>query len=318
MIGAPRRIRTRSGLRLRRILATALPLLFLACEEAPGRSDSAPERPLILEGVGFEHPVAAFYDPKRDSYLIANLGDPNSPERNGFISRVSGRGKVSELAWIDGRAPGTRLHAPTGLAIQGDTLLVVDTPSVRLFHRLSGSTLGALVIEDAIALRDLTLGQASMIYVTDSALVPVDGNLEARGIGSILRIGPDGRSTPYLRRRYLQNPTGIAASGSGLAVLSYTKGELFLIEDRKPRTEPSRLPAAQAEGLVSIGAEGFLASSSAAGAVYRILASGEVRLEIEGLERPAGIGFDSGRRRVIVTIPSKNRVEIHPLRPRSE
>ena len=168
MSGAPRPIRARSGLLLRRILATALPLLFLACEEAPGRSDSAPELALILEGVGCEHPVAAFYDPKRDSYLIANLGDPNAPERYGFISRVSPRGKVSDLNWIDGRAAGTTLHTPTGLEVQGDTLYVADAGSVRLFHRISGSTRGALEVESAIALRDLTLGPGSMPLPAES------------------------------------------------------------------------------------------------------------------------------------------------------
>ncbi|MEE2702490.1 MAG: hypothetical protein VX614_00560 [Myxococcota bacterium] len=308
----PDPMRFRSGPKLRGLAAFVAALLFVACGEAPVQRESAFEQPLILEGVGFERPVAAFYDSRGDSYLIANLGDPNAPERYGFISRVSPRGKVSDLNWIDGRAAGTTLHTPTGLEVQGDTLYVADAGSVRLFQRISGSTRGALEVESAIALRDLTLGPGSMIYVTDAALVSVDGKLEARGIGSIFQIGPDGRPKPYLKRRYLQNPTGIATTPGGLAVLSYSKGELFLIEQRRTPNDPVRLPAAQAQGLVAIRGGQFLASSAAAGGVYRILSDGEVRAEIEGLEQPAGIGFDSRRHRVLITIPSKNRVEIHP------
>ena len=89
----------------------------------------------------------------------------------------------------------------------------------------------------------------------------------ARHNRGIFQIGPDGRPKPYLKRRYLQNPTGIATTPGGLAVLSYSKGALFLIEQRRTPNDPVRLPAAQAQGLVAIRGGQFLASSAAAGGV---------------------------------------------------
>lgn len=255
--------------------------------------------------------MGVFHDASSDVYLVANLGD--TADRGGFISRISRRGEMSDLAWIDGRGPGAVLRAPTGFALGGDTLFVVDVDSVRLFHRVSGASLGALPVEGATALRDAALGKHSQIFVTDSALTEVDGTLESRGIGAIFQIGANGRAKTFLKRRYLASPTGIATAGAGLAVVSYDKGKVYLFGASRERTELAQLPQAQAEGLAALANGQYLVSSAAAGTVYRITKEGEVRIEIDGLAAPAGIAVDARRRRILVAIPSLNRVEIHAL-----
>ncbi|MDJ0751386.1 MAG: alpha/beta fold hydrolase [Woeseiaceae bacterium] len=69
--------------------------------------------------VAFRSPESAIYDARREVVYVSNV---NGYEENGegFLSTISTRGELLELKWIQG------LNAPTGMAISGDILYVVD------------------------------------------------------------------------------------------------------------------------------------------------------------------------------------------------
>src|SRR5690554_3474022 len=66
-------------------------------------------------------PESAVYDPVRKLVYVSNInGSPTELDANGFITALSPDGAIVELKWVEG------LHAPKGLAIQGDRLYVAD------------------------------------------------------------------------------------------------------------------------------------------------------------------------------------------------
>jgi hypothetical protein len=99
---------------------------------------------VLAEFVG---PDAAIHDTTDDVYLVSNVnGDPAATDDNGFISKVSPKGEVLELKWIDGTSGKKALNAPKGMALNGDRLYVADIDRVRIFHRKTGAALGAIRI----------------------------------------------------------------------------------------------------------------------------------------------------------------------------
>lgn len=67
----------------------------------------------------FESPESAAISRRHDAIFVSNVSGYEK-NRNGFISRLSLAGEVLDLVWIDG------LNAPTGLAVDEDTLWAVD------------------------------------------------------------------------------------------------------------------------------------------------------------------------------------------------
>src|SRR6478609_4811963 len=67
-------------------------------------------------------PESVFYDSKREILYVANINKINkdSPDGDGFISKVKLDGKIEKLNWITG------LNDPKGIAIVGGTLYVSD------------------------------------------------------------------------------------------------------------------------------------------------------------------------------------------------
>jgi len=123
-----------------------------------------------VEGVGFQAPQSVLHDAVADLYLVSNLG-PSSDEEgaNGFISRLRPNGKVHELRWIDGAGPRSPLHAPRGMALKGDTLLVADGECIRSFMRADGTPTGAICLTGQGTLNDVTVDRHGVVYATGSA-----------------------------------------------------------------------------------------------------------------------------------------------------
>ena len=113
---------------------------------------------------GFSSPESAIYDGIRDVFYISNV---NGYEENGlgYLSAVSPDGKIVASRWLDG------LNAPTGMAVSGDTLYVVDlnrlaeidilTRSIRRFYEAPDKEPG---------MNDITVAPNGEIFVSASEL----------------------------------------------------------------------------------------------------------------------------------------------------
>ena len=119
---------------------------------AASTGTKAPEK--VGETAGLKVPESVRYDADLDVYFISNInGNPSQKDNNGFIARVKADsvGAVTMLA--EGGKNGLYLHAPKGMAIQGDTLFVADIDTVRMFHRETGAVLGARGVPGATFLK---------------------------------------------------------------------------------------------------------------------------------------------------------------------
>ena len=267
---------------------------------------------VVVRDAGFQTPESVLHDEAADVYLVSNInGQPLERDGNGFISRVRPDGTVDSLKWIEGGAGGARLDAPKGMALKGDTLFVTDIDTVRAFHRETGQPLGARGVPDAEFLNDLAVGDDAL-YVTDTG---VDASFSPTGNAAIYRFGPRGVET-VARGDSLASPNGIAVEGGEMLVAPFGSGEVRRIRlgEGGAGQVVATVPGGQLDGIVRMADGAFLVSSWETSAVYRVGADGRAEAIVEGVPSPADIGWDAGRRRVLIPVFMENRVEIHPVR----
>jgi len=83
---------------------------------------------------GFVHPESAAYDPAAKVLFIGQFGSmlrTSLKDGKGKISRVSLDGKIMEEKFLP--APGTTLHKPRGIWVEGSRLWVADIEGVWIF-----------------------------------------------------------------------------------------------------------------------------------------------------------------------------------------
>lgn len=262
---------------------------------------------LILGIEGFSGPEAVRYDPAQDVYLVANFNGPgNALDNNGFISRVRPDGSVAQRRFIAGGAPGVTLHAPRGMAIQGDTLWVADVDAVRAFHRESGAPLASVSFAavDVGFLNDVTPGPDGAIYVTDT------------GRDRIYRIAGV-TATVALADSALGRPNGITWDGTSphLVVVPYG-GERALYRWTPGTTALGSVAASTTGGGydgVEVRADGSIIVASQADSSIHLFRNGRGAALFHVAGRPADIAYDTRRNRVVIPYIARNRVEIYQL-----
>lgn len=305
------------------LLLAALPLAT-ACDQGAREEPESEMVPLetagpaftrTLSDVGFATPESALHDPVADVYLVANInGNAAEEDGNGFISRVSPSGEVSELKWIDGAAPGVILHAPKGMAIVADTLFVTDIDCIRRFHRVTGEPLQELCLENATFLNDLTSTRRGDLYFSDS------GTAGAPGAVYFLRQTADVPQKvvladgTVLEGEELGGANGVFADRRGLYVATFGSGELFHVTPEGERLQMMGPSEMRLDGIVSLEERGFLFSSWGDSTVYWIQAGGTVTPLIEDLESPADIGYDAERNRVLIPLFLSDRLMLLEVR----
>lgn len=268
-----------------------------------------------IENVGFATPESVLHDAAADIYLVSNInGSPLATDDNGFISRLAPDGTVLDLKWIDGESPEVELNAPKGMAIVGDTLYVADITVVRRFDRTSGAPLGAIDIPGATFVNDVAATRDGQILVSDSGMTFTERGPEDTGSAAVYLIGADGGLTTVAAAD-LERPNGVLDSMAhdGIMVAPFGGGALYLLDEDGERLDVAELPTGGLDGLVETGDGDLLVSSWAGSAVYRVDPNGEVTTAADGLPAPADIGWDEGRRRVLVPQFNDNAVVLVPV-----
>lgn len=279
----------------------------------PPEAQAAPPPPpatRIVGDVGFETPESVFYDAAQDVYLVSNInGDPFGKDNNGFIAKMTPDGKVTKF--IEGGQPGITLNAPKGMTIVGDTLLVADIDTVRVFNYATGEAKGEIKVAGATFLNDLTTSaDGKTAYVSDSGW---KAGFKSSGTDAVYSI-VDGKATKLpAKAKDLGNPNGLLAGDGGVWVVSAGGGELFFIDAKGKKDKAQKLEKAGLDGIAPIKDGKVLVSSWDGSAVYGGIPGEAFTTVISGVEAPADIGYDSKRNVLLIPLFKKNAVVLHSL-----
>ena len=266
---------------------------------------------------GFLSPESVLHDTTQDIYFVSNInGNPTAKDNNGFISRVRPDGAIENLKFIEGGRNGVTLHAPKGLALQGDTLWVADIDVVRAFDARTGALRDSVGFATlgAVFLNDIAIAQTGALYITDTGIKFDDvGNVLHPGPDRVFRIGPDRKVTVAVRGDTLGRPNGIALDPVGKRFVIVEFGGRSVLAWRPEDKAPSVIAKGPGgfDGVVIAGGK-ILVSSWADSTVSSYETGQEVKL-IMGIPGPADIGYDAKRSRVLIPVLPANRVEIWQL-----
>lgn len=124
----------------------------------------AQAQPPVKETAGFHHPESVYQSGK--NLYVADIGEAMTPaakDGDGFIGKVDlSTGKLVDAHFlpVDGK-----LHAPKGMAMNGNTLYVADVDRIVGFDVVSRKRVAEIAIKGTGFLNDLVLGDGKL-YVS--------------------------------------------------------------------------------------------------------------------------------------------------------
>ena len=289
-----------------------------ACSQPAGEQDpkAAYRGTIVLQDAGFQRPTAVIYDEQTQSYLVANA--PASPSENGFITRVSARGRirVQQLRWIDGNSSSTPLVSPMSMAVRNDTLFITDDGCIRFFHRTTGSPYGAICPPGLGDLIGLTVDRSGRMYVVANAIPSPAG---VSGRDAVFRLDSGRRLSVAAEGDQLGRPGGVAAGPWGLFVTSNGASHVLQItsDGLRPVLSGNRR---EMGGIVATRNGSFALGSPSDSLVFFIERSrssgrGSVWTLARGVGTPSQLGYDPHRERILLTDAGRNRLVVIELSP---
>lgn len=231
----------------------ALAVLILACQ-APKQADEAS----TVDSTEFATPVkltmkwetdtvlltceSVIYDKANDVLYVANINgqDPSAKDGNGFISKVTLDGKVSEPSWVKG------MDAPKGMGIFNGKLYVTDIDRVHEIDIATGKIAKTRPVTGAQFLNDITVDNAGKVYVSDT------------GGGTVYLI-ENGTVSKWLEN--IASPNGLLAENNQLLVLGFESKTLSAVDLVSKQVTQKTDSIDNGDGIEAIGDGAYLASS---------------------------------------------------------
>lgn len=273
---------------------------------ASGAVATAAKSDVTPSNAGFAGPENLVYDSVADVYLVSNVnGGPVARDGNGFVSRVDSAGRVIAQKWIDGSRATSRLDAPKGLAIHGDTLVIADVGVVRLFNRRTGAPIGVWQTP-GVLLNDVSFAPDGTLYVTDT---------QGRdSVGAIYHFDRGGHASRVAAGAALDGPDGIVAlPDGGVLYATFGGSRVARVEANGATTTFATLPAQKVDGLRRLADGSYVVTSWDAHTVYHLLANATLQPLLTGVTSPAGVAIDSRRHTLAVTSMTDNKMYLVTL-----
>jgi sugar lactone lactonase YvrE len=109
-------------------------------------------------------PESVYFDAKYQRLYVSNIDGkgPWDKDSKGSIAIVTLSGKVLNPEWVKG------FHAPKGMTMFQDFLIVADIDSIAIIDVVKGMVLKKVYVEGAQALNDITSDKRGNMYVSDS------------------------------------------------------------------------------------------------------------------------------------------------------
>jgi hypothetical protein len=251
----------------------------------------------VVKDAGLAGSTAVRYDLYYDRFLVANSG--------GYVTSVTGDGKVEQLKVIDGKAGGNDFTNATAIYVRENRIYVVDaTKGVRVFDlsgkacapAACGATAAKYDISGAIALSGVAVTPDGTIYVTDAGRTAADG--------AIYKIGPDAKPVRIAGGAATRRPAAIEANLNRGAITYVTGDASDVVTLDANGRELSRidLKVGKLAGGIAATASGFLVQAQD-GATYALDAAGKPTRLGEGNAGGNGIAWDHIRNKVAIALP---------------
>jgi hypothetical protein len=252
---------------------------------------------------GFQYDESVWWDGETGSFYVTNFGgsslDPNGRDPDGYISKLSGEGRVRAAQWVTG------LRSPKGMRRSGDFLYVADVGQLVVVDVLSGALSGTIDL-DALGARmpnDVAVDEATGdLYVSDLVA------------NAVYRVAGGTRTTEvWLSSPDLEGPNGLLVDGGRLLVAAYGRdldpnfkpsqpGRVLTVDLATKAIAPlgGMAPLAQLDGIEK-QEDSYLVTDHPGGRLLRVAPDGTVSELLTGLTTPADIGWRPGDS--VVAIP---------------
>lgn len=269
--------------------------------------------------LGLESPNSFVGDPTGKEYFISNVnGEPDARDNNGFITKLDTDGKITSLKFIQGGVGNVLLHAPKGLALDGDTLYVADLDELKGFDRTTGKLLVTVTFPATprrASLTDVSVGPEGLLYASDQA-----GN-------NIYRIDSKAnhRVTLLLHDDRMAGPAGLAVHPKThhIIAVSWDKGSIHDISPEGRLTElvSNGFFTGRFQNLSGIDFDrwgNMYVSDFTKGKIWRMTHDQRFQVIAEYLPSPADISIDRTSNLILVPYHYAHAAEMNGLEAPSD
>lgn len=247
--------------------------------------------------INLKTPEAVTYDSIRKQFYVSNINRGNGSENAGFISIVSGEGKVIEPLWIKG------LASPHGNDFFNDHLYVNDKNQVVKIHIPEGQVVARIDIPGATSLNGMDIDKNGNIYSADSKS------------NKIFKITPNEEVLVFFEGKGMNTPNGVLIKDNELIVASSGDKSLKSITLATQQIKTIVEGIGQADGIILLKSGQYL-TSSWTGEVYFIsknLKKQKILDSKEQKQNAADISFVPQKELLIVPTFYDNRLVAYKL-----
>jgi sugar lactone lactonase YvrE len=221
--------------------------------------------------------------------------------------------------FVEAKKNGVTLHAPKGMAIQGDTLWVADIDVLRGFHRRTGAPIATVdfASQRPTLLNDVAIGPDGRIYVTDTGIQMTEFGVIYAGGDRIFVVGPGGAVSVAAEGQALGRPNGITwdARGRRWLLVNFDPWTSTLAVWTPGETSFRALARGKGkwDGVEALVDGRIVVGSWTDSSVHVFAPDGRRLSRIHPVPEPADIGVDTRRNRVAIPVSVMGRVEIWRL-----